>query len=96
MTYNCASIQSAEEIVSGMTLSVVKAELKKRGLQVKGKKESLTVRLIVVLKQEELKPSCSQNGSAESTTTVPTQALPGDNGSEASTSDHLSSQSSNQ
>ena len=96
MADNCASIQSAEEIVSGMSLSLVKAELKRIGLPVKVKKASLMARLIVVLKQEGSKPSCLQNGSAESTTTVPTEALSGDNGSAASTSDHLSSQSSNQ
>ena len=96
MEDNCASIQSVEEIVSGMSLSLVKAELKRRGLPVKGKKASLMAHLIVALKQEESKPSCLQNGSAKSTTTVLTQALPGDNGCAASTSDHLSSQSSNQ
>ena len=50
---NCASIKSAEEIVSGMSLSPIKAELKKRGLPVKEKKASLMARLIVVLKQAE-------------------------------------------
>ena len=53
MAENCASIKSAEEIVSAMSLSLVKAELKKRGLPVKGKKASLMARLIVVLKQAE-------------------------------------------
>lgn len=49
----CASIKPAEEIVSGMSLSPIKAELKKRGLPVKEKKASLMARLIVVLKQAE-------------------------------------------
>ena len=53
MAENCASIKSAEEIVSGMSLSLVKAELKKRGLSLKGKKASLMARLIVFLKQAE-------------------------------------------
>ena len=39
--------------MSGMSLSLVKAELKKRGLPVKEKKASLMARLIVVLKQTE-------------------------------------------
>ena len=49
MADNCASIQSAEEIVSGMSLSLVTAELKRRGLPAKGKKAWLMARLIVVL-----------------------------------------------
>ena len=53
MAENCASIKSAEEIVGGMSLSLVKAELKKGGLPVKGKKASLMMRLIVVLKEAE-------------------------------------------
>ena len=53
MAENCASIKSAGEIVSGMSLSLVKAEFKKRGLPVKRKKPSLMARLIVVLKQAE-------------------------------------------
>ena len=53
MAENCASNKSAEEIVRGISLSLVKAELKKRGLPVKGKKASLMARLIVVLKQAE-------------------------------------------
>ena len=39
--------------MSGMSLSLVKAEFKKRGLPVKEKKASLMARLIVVLKQAE-------------------------------------------
>ena len=95
MKHNCPASQSTEAIVSDMSLSLVKAELKKRGLPTKRKKASLVARLIVVLKLEESKPSCSQNKSAESTTTVLKQALPVDNGSAGSTWDHLSSQSSN-
>ena len=53
MAENCASIKSAEKIVSGTSLSLIKAELKKRGLPVKEKKASLMARLIVVLKQAE-------------------------------------------
>ena len=53
MAENCAWIKSAEEIVSGMSLSLIKAELKKRGLPVKEKKASLMACLIVVLKQAE-------------------------------------------
>ena len=53
MAENCASIESAEEIVSGMSLSLVKAELKKRALPMKGKKASLMARLYIVLKQAE-------------------------------------------
>ena len=53
-------------------------------------------RLIVVLKQAENLSLRVRVGRAESTTTVPTQALQGDKGSAASTSDHLSSRSSNQ
>ena len=37
----------------GMSLSLVKAELKRRGLLVKGDKASLTARFVVFLKQEE-------------------------------------------
>ena len=95
MEHNCSASQSAEAIVSDVSLSLVKDELKKRGLPTKGKKASLVARLIVVLKQEESNPSCSQNKSAESTTTVPKQALPVDKRSAGSTWDHLSSQSSN-
>ena len=54
MADNCASSQSAEEIVSEMSLSLVKAELQKRGLPAKGKKPVLMVRLIVAIKQEDL------------------------------------------
>ena len=53
MAENCALIKSAEEIVSGMSLSLVKAELKKGGLPLKGKKASLMARLIVVVKEAE-------------------------------------------
>lgn len=53
MAENCTSIKLGEEIVSGMSLSLVKAELKKGGLPVKGKKASLMARLIVVLKEAE-------------------------------------------
>ena len=49
-----------------MSLSLVKAELKKRGLPVKGKKASLMARLIVVLKQAE-NLSQSVKGSGKST-----------------------------
>ena len=95
MEHNCPASQSAETIVSNMSLSLVKAELKREDYRsTKGKKPSLLARLIVVLKQES-KPSCSQNKSAESTTTVPRQSLSVDNGSTRSTKDHLSSQSSN-
>ena len=95
MEHNCPASQSAEAIVSNMSLSLVKAELKRENYRsTKGKKPSLLARLIVVLKQES-KPSCSQNKSAESTSTVPRQSLPVDNGSTRSTKDHLSSQSSN-
>ena len=54
MADNCASSQSAEEIVSEMSLSLVKAELQKRGLPAKGKKPVLMARLIVAIKQEDL------------------------------------------
>ena len=40
--------------MSGMSLFLVKAELKKRGLPLKGKKASLMARLIVVLKEAEI------------------------------------------
>ena len=53
MAENCASIKSAEEIVSEMSFSLVKAEFKKGGLPVKGKKASLMARLVVVLKEAE-------------------------------------------
>ena len=53
MAENCAWIKSAEKIVSGMSLSLIKAELKKRGLPMKEKKASLIACLIVVLKQAE-------------------------------------------
>ena len=52
-------------------------------------------RLVVAIKQEESKPSCSQNDNKKSTNTVPKQALPADNGPASSTGEHLSSQSSN-
>ena len=81
--------------MSEMSLSLVKAELQKRGLPAKGKKPVLMARLIVAIKQEESKPSCSQNDNKKSTNTVPKQALPADNGPAASTGEHLSSQSSN-
>ena len=58
MADNCASSQSAEKIVSEMSLSLVKAELQKRGLPTKGKKPVFMARLIVAIKQEESKPSC--------------------------------------
>ena len=90
MADNCASSQSAEEIVSEMSLSLVKAELQGRGLSAKGKKPVLMARLIVAIKQEESKPSCSLDESKESTNTVPKQALPADNGPAASTAKHLS------
>ena len=95
MAKNCASSQSAEETVSEMSLPLVKAELQKRGLPAEGKKPVLMARLIVAVKQEESKPSCSQNNNKKSTNTVPKQALPTDNGPSASTGEHLSSQSSN-
>ena len=71
--------------MSDMSLSLVKDEFKKRGLPAKWKKASLMASLSDVLKQEQSKPSCSQNESVESITTVPKQALPVDNGSAAST-----------
>ncbi|XP_068750876.1 uncharacterized protein [Montipora capricornis] len=95
MADSCASSQSAEEIVSEMSLPLVKAELQKRGIPAEGKKPVLMARLIVAIKQEESKPSCSQNNNKKSTNTVPKQALPADNGPSASTGEHLSSQSSN-
>lgn len=91
MAENCASIKSAEEIVSGMSLSLVKAELKKGGLPVKGKKASLMVRLIVVLKEAE-----NQSLRKVEVRNRLLQFLQGDKGSAASTIDHLSSQSCNQ
>ena len=64
MEHNCPASQSAEAIVSNMSLSLVKAELKREDYRsTKGKKPSLLACLIVVLKQES-KPSCSQNKSA--------------------------------
>ena len=95
MADNCASSQSAEEIVSEVFLSLVKAELQKIGLRAKGKKTVLMARLIVAIKQKESKPSGSQNENKKSTNTVPKQALPVDNRPSASTGEHLSSQSSN-
>ena len=93
MAENCASIKSAEEIVRGISLSLVKAKLKKRGLPVKGKKASLMARLIVVLKQAE---NLSLRVRKMEVRNRLLQFLQGDKGSAASTSDHLSSQSSNQ
>ena len=61
MADNCTSSQSAEEFVSELSLSLVKALLQKRGLPAKGKKPVLMARLIVAIKQEESKPPCSQN-----------------------------------
>ena len=95
MADNCTSSQSAEEFVSEMSLSLVKAELQKRGLPAKGKKPFLMARLIVAIKQEESKPPCSQNENEKSTNTVPKQALLVDNGPAASTGEHSLSQSSN-
>ena len=95
MADNCASSESAEEIVSKMSLPLVKAELQKRGLSVEGKKAVLMARLIVAIQQEESKPSCSQKNNKKSTNTVPKQALPANNGPAVSTGEHLSSQSSN-
>ena len=51
------TLQSSEEMVDELSLSEIKAELKKRGLSAKGKKTVLTQRLIDILKQEELQPS---------------------------------------
>ena len=90
---NFAPLQSSEEIVGEMSFSQVKAELKRRGLSAKGKKTTLTVRLIDVFKQEKSKPSSSHD-SVESTIAVHTHALSANNGSAESTSDNLSSQSS--
>ena len=81
--------------MSEIFLSLVKAELQKRGLPAKGKKAVLMARLIVAIKQEESKPSCSQNENKKSTNTVPKQALPVDNGPAASTGEHSWSQSFN-
>ena len=52
-------------------------------------------RLLVAIKQEESKPSCSLDESKESTNTVHKQALPVDNRPAASTAEHVSPQSSN-
>ena len=90
---NFAPLQSSEEIVGEMSFSQVKAELKRRGLSAKGRKTTLTVRLIDVFKQEKSKPSSSHE-SVESTIAVQTQALSANYGSAESTGDHLSSQSS--
>ena len=90
---NFAPLQSSEEIVGEMSFSQVKAELKRRGLSAKGRKTTLTARLIDVFKQEKSKPSSSHE-SVESTIAVQTQALSANNGSAESTGDHLSSQSS--
>ena len=87
MADNCASLQSPEESVGGMALPLVKAELKSRGLPAKEKKTSLIRHLIVVLKQEEAKPSCSPNESSKSTAAVPTQVSPADKGSAVMTSE---------
>ena len=95
MADNCASSGSAKEIVSKMSLPLVKAEIQKRGLPAEGKKRVLMSRLIVAIQQEESKPSCSQNNNKKSTNTVPKQALRADNGPAASTGEQLSSQSSN-
>ena len=94
MAGNCSSSESAEEIVSKMSLPLVKAELQKRGLPVEGKNAVLMTRLIVAI-QEESKPSCSQNNNKKSTNTVPKQVLPAENGPPASTGEHLSLQCSN-
>ena len=51
------TLKSSEEFVDELSLSEIKAELKKRGLSVKGKKTVVTQRLIDILKQEELQPS---------------------------------------
>ena len=45
MAENCASSQSAEEIVSEMSLPLVEAELQKRGLPPEGKKPVLMARI---------------------------------------------------
>lgn len=93
MADNCAS--SAEEIVSEMSLSLVKAELQRRGLPAKGKKPALMARLIVAIKQEESNPPSLQNKSEESTHIGSKQALPADYVHAASTSQPSSSQSAN-
>ncbi|XP_022807808.1 uncharacterized protein LOC111344814 [Stylophora pistillata] len=93
MADNCAS--SAEEIVSEMSLSQVKAELQRRGLPAKGKKSALMARLIVAIKQEESNPPSLQNKSKGSTHIGPKQALAADNMPAASTGELLSSQSPN-
>ena len=51
------TLYSSEELVSELSLSEIKSELKRRGLSAKGKKAVLTERLIDILKQEELKSS---------------------------------------
>ena len=81
--------------MSEMSLSLVKAELQKRGLPAKGKKPVLMARLIIAINQEESKPLGLQNKNKKSTNTVPKQALPVDNGPAASTGEHLWSQSFN-
>ncbi|PFX17983.1 hypothetical protein AWC38_SpisGene17666 [Stylophora pistillata] len=93
MADNCAS--TAEEIVSEMSLSLVKAELQRRGLPAKGKKPALMARLIVAIKQEESNPPSLQNESEESTHIGSKQALPADYVPAASTSQLSSSQSAN-
>ena len=90
---NFAPLQSSEEIVGEMSFSQVKAELKRRGLSAKGRKTTLTARLIDVFRQEKSKPSSSHE-SVESTIAVQRQALSANNGSAESTGDHLWSQSS--
>ena len=93
MTDNCAS--SAEEIVSEMSLSQVKAELQRRGLPAKGKKSALMTRLIVAIKQEESNPLSLQNKTKESIHIGSKQTLSADNVPAASTDELLSSQSPN-
>ena len=51
------TLYSSEELVSELSLSEIKSELKRRGLSAKGEKAVLTERLIDILKQEELKSS---------------------------------------
>lgn len=81
--------------MSEMSLSLVKAELQRRGLPAKGKKPALMARLIVAIKQEESNPPSLQNKSEESTHIGSKQALPADYVHAASTSQPLSSQSAN-
>ena len=95
MADNYASSESGDEILSEMSIPLVKAELQRRGLPAKGKKPVLMARLVVAIKQEESKPSCSQNNNKKSTNTVPKQALPAEKGPAASTGEYLWSQSSN-